>query len=641
MKMLNKSNLILFIDAILFIILLSTPTLTSNTFAYSVNWLTNNYHNSQIAENQNAQEHVRQSSSTNIYPKVSCGYAGSAGSLTINWRQLAGNISSFGTAIYDKKFLPKLRWLNQQGVNLSMGIDWRVHQATNPNPLDFCYNLTFRNEVFDYFENIFDIMPENLISAIVVGDEEPNNGYQWFTFSDDTWPEEIAKYNQTYHEETGFWFKNINNMNATERISWQHWMETKNSFAYNTMYDYLKGLYPDKKVIIALMENYHWGFNPANISTDERSGYQFYTKDPRRVYSAIRYAKTSYPDATVGTVLWGTEKYGFYEDYTEKDFKRLAYAAYLAGADKIDWFMLGEDEIGRGLFNWQRIDQKGKEVFDCINAINRELMQLPVFRPAPKILEIADYDTAGNSEGIGFVEWDNTNQIHASAPDFNLSKYDLIVLKDQANLLSELVTKINDYVQAGGHLIVVGSTASATTDPYGLPRPQLIFEEATAEYNYYNSPFNISLDGNNDLGVFANIPMTKEGRMAIKYTANSNYHFISTGAPEEPVGHYPLMFYHNDSNPQSGYVLYYGFSLNWENELLPLWFSTLNAFADFIDFHEGIATENTAKMLVSISEFPDEDRFILGYVNDEQERNIFSYNFNFAVRGLTEEQLWF
>ena len=213
---------------------------------------------------------------------------------------------------------------------------------------------------------------------------------------------------------------------------------------------------------------------------------------------------------------------GFYEPYTKADFKRLAYAAYLAGAERIGWFSLGTDERDRAVLSWQRTDQEGKETFDAINEINKELMSLPVFNSSPKVLEIAEYDGAGNSMGLGLLEWDNTNQIHASKPSFNLSKYNLIIVKEQPNLLSDFVGKLNQYVANGGNLVLLGDTGSSLTDPFGEVRPNLMIENGVVSYQYNNDPISFSLTGSNPLELVTEFPLSTAERYSLSFTSSSN-----------------------------------------------------------------------------------------------------------------------
>lgn len=591
-------------------------------------------------------------SDDDILPSVKTGCGAKGEELILRWRELAGNISFLHVSLYQEEYLPKLYWLYRQGVEFLVSVDWRPEPVSssmeNPNPLDFYYDEAFRNQVYDHLSQVFSMFPEGLASGILLGDEEPYGAYQWFYFGTAgmEWPDEISKYNGTYHAETGFWFKDLPKMNPMERKTWQEWMEERNAFAYNSMYSYLKTLYPEKSVIIAVMENYNLGFDPSLISTDERSGYAFYSKDPRQIYSGIRYAKTTYPDMPVDTTLWGSPRFGFYEgcSYSKLDFKRMAYAAYIAGADRISWFTYGDDERGRMLQNWQRTDQTGRDAFDAINEINRELMALPVFNCSPKVLEISEYDTAGESKGIGLLEWDNTNQIRASKAGFDLSKYCLVIVKDQPSLISDFVTKLNQYVEDGGNLVLLGSTGSSLTDPFGQPRPRLMIENGDIDYQHSYDSMTFTLMGDNPLKLSLELPVSDVARHGISFTFSPNHQTINIEVPEESQGYHPLVLYHDESDPDSGHVFYNGFHVDWEpytyasTPTVQLWILSLNAFGDIIGFHEGLATEENCKTLASIASFPD--RLIVGFVNDEMERGLFSAEFDFTTRGYEQRSLW-
>ena len=121
------------------------------------------------------------------------------------------------------------------------------------NPLDMYYNETIRGFAKESINfSLYGILPSyeggpqqiaspidhNDIWAIGLGDEEP----AWVRYSDvyATVSPEIAKYNDTYNSDTGYYLKPVYWMNVTEAWTFSEWLNERSVWVYNYMYDYVK-----------------------------------------------------------------------------------------------------------------------------------------------------------------------------------------------------------------------------------------------------------------------------------------------------------------------------------------------------------------------------------------------------------------
>lgn len=204
----------------------------------------------------------------NMTDKVQTGFGGFAQGLTHSWKDLVGNGTTLGVYCpggnsYDYQF----RYLKERGYNISFVVEPFDNEH---NPLDIVYNATFWDELKDNVDQQFNFTWVDLVSSVVLSDEAPASSYHWMSFDEEEWSADVVKWNDTYHSETGNWFKRRSEMTSTEFWVFQDWMGNRTATAFNMLYDYVKQERPDIEAGWSLLGDI--GLAPDLIKTDWRGG---------------------------------------------------------------------------------------------------------------------------------------------------------------------------------------------------------------------------------------------------------------------------------------------------------------------------------------------------------------------------------
>lgn len=583
------------------------------------------------------------------------------------WKSLVNNCSIFWAMGSEDDFFDveveiaeRVHWLSDQGMKINYRVWWWnlfAPPEEQHNALDIYYDEPYRQEVQRIIDNHFkNINPEKLW-ALTLSEEEPANAYRW-ALDADPLPQDIAKYGATYYRETGFELKPVSQMNETEGEVFFEWLNNKNVWVFNYIYDYVKSKWPHLIVFQSVYARpLPWSYcEPYELKAD---GFMIgsYSDNPWDIYHVVRHYKTMFPEKPVHVTLLGNQVEGESEADVFERIREHAWIAYLAGADGIGWFMHHESPPGvnHGEWGWYRSDELGQRLYLYINQLNRELMKLPVVKLQPQVLAIGHYDFA--ELGV-FTQYDTVSQRCFAKTDLDLSQYKLIVIF-APRFYEETVLKLNDFVRAGGNVIFLGGTG------YGYRN---MLDTSTRENRFLledGAPISF-------LGGHVEIDITEPNLLGINLQYEDWFHYSLTLYPEaldetyHPVGDfwqideddarskpegYPLLLYHEGTEPTKGWMLYWGLQTSsrspettWNNydevDLRFLHRETSQAFAvNLLDLEGSIATEEREGLVITESKLRSGDVF-LGIQNTSTQSRAFSYSLDLERFGLAGGKYW-
>jgi len=460
--------------------------------------------------------------------------------------------------------------LADMGVRINFRVDWwnrfwNGERAWNTSVIDFYYNATRLSLLEDELDLIFGHMDMEKIWAVTLSEEGPGASYRFFRT-----PQQRAKYNATYHAETGCWLSDPAHMNRAESQTYERWLNAKNTWLYNHLYDWVKGRWPHLQVYQFIF--LYPGAPPVWVAGADLTGlkmdaymgdlyfYEVYD-NPLWLYEHIRQFKTSYPDEEYHIWLWGQEpwrKAGLQGGFEHA--RRNSWVAYLAGADAIGWFNWNY-ENGTA---WDREDPMGKRLIAYTNRLNAELGKLPVFKPQPQVLVIRDnmnYQLGLSCELGLFNEWDTVNQRTLVSEDTDLSRYRLVVAAEDS-YMDGAVQKLNEYVAGGGSLILLtGFGWEQTNFYYNGSRTEFLCERGIRQEHVWGDVhidvaepnlLNVTLSYDH-YGSLLGIPASQ---LTENHRPIGEYTYIDSG---NRIDACPMVLYHNRSNPAEGSILYFGF----------------------------------------------------------------------------------
>ena len=585
--------------------------------------------------------------------------------------------------------IERLYQLADRGVKIIYSIIWWNEPGTSGyNALDMYYNETFRSQVMQIIDYNFDgkvpdFYPSNVdlswdgldpskLWAVTLGDEEP--GCYRDTNYHDALSEDIARFSEIYYSETGYQLKPLIQMNRTEETVFYEWFREKNVWAYNYIYVYIKSKWPNLLVFQYTFMEPVWGVTEIVPTYELKAdGYMidcYYAyEDPWLLYETVRRYKATFPDKPFFIILWGTI-WDFYNEPGDKlyykigsfeDIRREAWLAYLAGSDGIFWFNWAPQNKSGYDWRWgyERIDVFGKQIIGYTNRLNRELMKLPVFKPRPQVLALGDGVQTGqampNFADIGlFSEFDAINERALAKTDLDLSKYKIIVCINN-RYHDETVQKLNEFVANGGNLVFLGGFGSQK-NYYDNSTRDFVFplEKDTAQVELeghvrinVTRPNLLNLELNFD-GCFFKSSVIRLNATGDDYHPIGDFFLIENGNATE-ITDFPLLLYHNASNPNSGWVLYWGASAasqvpgaTWENynyenqtDLWYLYQVVFRAFAKFLNVSNSISIANNENILATQSIF-DSNSLLVGISNIDFHKNCsFNYSFNLSPFGFS------
>ncbi len=544
-----------------------------------------------------------------------------------NWQDVLGGCSDYGISYPDppSKFF-KPTWLSDHGLRLSM----QTFGGTE-NPFDIFYNETFRQELIsDYLEEFESIVWHDLVDELILGDEAPATLFEWFGFEGDEWPDRITKYDATLFAETGVHMPPSQD-NLTEKWIFENWLANRTMSVMNYIYDGFKSAYPDLSIAWGTMP---WGasYEPTLLKSDFING-GYYTDDFRKFYAMIRHAILINPEAPVISVIMGDDDpdnpLGMPLTVQEQFF----WTAYFAGGTKVGWFDAGNNQ------HWTTIgDEQDFERYKFHCELNRLANTLPIINVTPIVLDICAIRGGDVFPAVGFREFDSATQFQVMDDGFSLDQYSIVTLDNQYLLCDTVTRKLSDYVNGGGNLILKGNlqVVNESLNTSGHSRTLLLpLEEGTSLIKKGKDDSQL-LKLQDDLFGISVPDLAVKSRVSINFTESENWDIITTGISEEAQGYWPIALYHNDSIPDSGHILYYGFDSNLDDDLyIPLVHNFVNNFLEITDV---ASPEAHPDWLISTG-IDDNDRIIIGIIPDATE-GIINVPINITRRGLPLIKSW-
>jgi len=596
-------------------------------------------------------------------------------------------IVGFGGPRLGDEDIGRLRQAVEQG-RVSYGIGWwgepgmEYHSA-----LDIFYNESFRNQVYQIIDYNFHGVPPDFyhgahgwsgldpelierISLVGLSGEEPLTSYCWTDFYGPS--EDLAKYGDVYYEETGYLLKGFNDMSETEQLVFSEWNNEKNVWVFNNLYEYVKLKWPH----LLVYQNMFLDTSAVKCAVYELEAEAFmidiylaggfvledghwrlvspWKDNPWFLYEVIRRYKSMLPDKELHVVLWGSYTWPWEGEFGGfEHLRRNAWVAYLAGADAVGWF------------TW---DPEGEEIGNRLlmytTRLNRELVKLPVVKPQPQVLAISGeyitYPELGLFSDMGlFSEYDVVDQRFFAKTDMDLTKYKLIIVA-QWKYYDETVQKLNDFVINGGNVVFLYGTGWSQYNVYGNEtRKTRFLVERNAVQSGIGGHVMINITRPNVLNLELKYDARDFGGLMLRIKdARENYHPISgfhqveeDGKIREIDGH-PLVLYHDTSNPDSGWILYWGLSsasrtpsFSWENredivDTNFLYKEVCRAFAlNFLNMNTSISSRETENVLITQSKLTNET-VLAGFSNFNFENRSITYSLDLDHFGLPDGEYW-
>ena len=548
--------------------------------------------------------------------------------LRYNWKDNVGGASIYQIEYPDPPSVPiKIQWLYDHGITISVKI-----LGGQYNPLEICYNSTFKNQVIE--EGINDLAGLsyiNLVDQIEIGDEAPATLYNWQALPADFNKPIYSVYNSSMHDETGLWMRTSYETNMTADWIAHNWIVNKTMTAMNDIYDGIKQAYPSKMVAWNYLT---WsGFEPTLLKSDYYAG-GYYTNDFRNFYSQVRFAKITHPGKPIYSVIMGNTDPLGQSPLTQQE--QYFWTAYFAGGSEVSWFGAGNNEL------WNSIgSQSTLTKYELHNNLDRLANSLPILNPNPLVLQINAIDGNNVRKVTGFREFDATTQLQAESSNFSLNKYKIIVLNDQWALTDAITKKLSDYVNSGGNLILKGGLQpfGATENASGQLRTEFLPPEIGSSLTTLQRSDSEIMNFQSSLFNSQHPNMVVNGRTSLNFTSSSDWTAIPTGLPEEQSGYYPIVLYHNQSDPNSGTILYFGFS-NDPTSNANIYTPILRDYVqNYLQFNDLVSPATNPNILISTS-LDDGNRTIVGIIPDSQSSDEF-INVNVTERNLPQNNVWF
>jgi hypothetical protein len=608
--------------------------------------------------------------------------------------------SNFSIRSYAGRFTEEISknidLLSNNGYKINYGELWwgNPEDPFDPdfgNPIELFYNETYRNQVeaiFDYNFNgtqlsfqdpqydwsHYGVNPDSLWS-VTLSDEEPS-WTRWTEIYTELSPE-IAKYSDIYQSETGFELKPLFEMNMTEYSVAVEWINAKSVWTFNHLHDYVKANWPHLLVFQYMTMVPVWGLAdelcaPYELRAD---GYVMdcYTSHsfPWILYETTRRYKTAFRDKPFLLDIWGTiwdflNEAGdglYYQEGSFEQIRRESWLSYLSGVDILGWFDWGPENNDSYNWKWgqERTDKFGRKIMAYVDTLAGELSELPVFKPMPEVMVIGNgYQTGDamtNVAEVGlFTEYDLMNQRCFSMTDVDLSDYSLVLLTD-IPVYDETISKLNEYVKNGGNLILLGGIRN----PDELLTSELFpIEENTSESILNTGHTRINITTPN----LISLNLEYEGQFHITSALHienitedfypiGDFYLVDESGNTSKMDDYPLVLYHDLSNPQSGWILYWGAlhsstvegttNENYDSEnQIDLWFlykQVVRSFADFLNITNSISSNETEEMLITQG-IVEKGTLLTGIQNFKNEEREFTYSLDLSKFDYPDGDYW-
>ena len=566
--------------------------------------------------------------------------------MTFEWTRVLGwNVSRLGVELVTREDIIAISEMAKHGFDIDTGVFW-CWELPNKSIFDLFYNSTCIRKVERMIDRVFEHDPgedpglsPDRVSWFKISSEEPFWALHWTENFPWVINDVVAVYNETYKTETGFWLKPFNSMNNTEKVVLHEWSNEKFKWVWDHLYDYLKSKWPNIDVCVEFWapKTLVPGAVPWIYKSDCLAGYGYLTRDDGNawyIYEGNRWYKSFAPEKKLQMVLWASDPYP--EPECGEGFKaqeKSAWLSYLGGADIVYWFSW-HDLLG---WSWYREDSIGKRLFLYSDWLNAELMKLPVFKPKPEVLIVPQF--LGNapcepaSEINAYLEYDIMDPRCMTQPEVDLSQYKLIVLSEY-RFYDDTVQKLNDYVKSGGNIIFLGGAGWPTNvyDNATRMTPFLMEEDATTTLikNHIlmniTTPNPLGLDLEFDAEVLQTFRLNPANTTG-SYHSIGEFSIIDEYGSATPISGYPLILYHNSTNPNEGKVLYCGIqyatsgsSFDWSNrthaaEINGIYKEIIKSFAlNTLRMNGSISDSETENLLITQAMI-DDDTLLSGISN--------------------------
>ncbi|MFW9854464.1 MAG: hypothetical protein ACFFFG_05360 [Candidatus Thorarchaeota archaeon] len=578
--------------------------------------------------------------------------------------------------------------LAKEGIKIMHIQNW-WNEIIN-NPLDIYYNETFQDYAkeeldFDLHGIPVSYLPNapsavaidpNDLWGITLGDEEP----AWINYVDISSAEspEITKYNGTYFDETGYYMKPISMMNRTEENIYIEWLNAKSTWVYSFLYDYVKTQAPNARVFQYTMMHPVWGLGyelaaPYEIKADGFAMDCYYAMyNPWLLYETIRRYKASMPGKEFHMDIWATiwdfiNEAGdglYYKDGSYEQIRREAWLSYLSGVDVLGWFDWSpQNNDSFSDWNWGpgREDIMGKRIWRYVDNLAGQLTKLPTMAAKPEILVVGTgYQTGIAMQNIAevglFSEYDLVNQRCFAKSELDLSQYVIVLLTD-GWYYDETIQKLNAYVESGGNLILLGGIHH---DDQPFPISNSFQIELNSNQTKTNGYVRINITRPNilDLELYSDAPyhstymIQADNNSPNFYPINGFYH-VGENNTESMITDNPLLLYHNESNTESGWILYFGAERSstlqgetWETydndkqyDLWSLYREVVRAFGQFLGGITSITNSETENMLTSHG-LVDDNTILAGVMNFDNNDRSFTFGLDLSRFNLPSGNYW-
>ncbi len=573
--------------------------------------------------------------------------------------------------------------LAEKGIKLMHVVGWWNDNITNP--LDIFYNETYRRwgkEAINYslYGKVPSYAPPSTLPAarsnvenlwaITLGDEEP----AWLRYVNiyETLSPELEKYADEYHSETGYTLKPLYEItNMTEYQALVEWYNEKSVWVYNYYHDYVKSLAPHVLVFQYPMMPPVWGMPDELMASYELKGEGaamdcYYAKeDPWLLYDLVRRYQTTLPSKEFHLDIWGTiwdflNEAGdglYYKEGSFEQIRRETWASYISGVDVLGYFDWAPENNNSYTWKWghEREDKLGKKLWAYIDGLAGQLANLPVLKPEPEVLIIESGGTKLTRMNL-FTEYDAVNQRCFATTNIDLSNYSMIWLADSW-LYSTTTKKLNDYVETGGNLLLLrGIGEHDKSEP--LKEPLAIAKDQSEILIQGHFVINGSEENLFDLD------LTYEAPFHVTYaldTANlsenhhpiGDFYMIDENGTSTTVSESPLVLFHNNSLPESGWMLYSGALMSstipgttWEtynfDEQLDLWNlerKIVRAYGEFLNITNSFTSKETENMIITQG-VVSADTILVGISNFKNETREFTYSCDLSQLGFSSGNYW-
>lgn len=552
------------------------------------------------------------------------------------------------------------------------------------NPIDIYYNDTFKVFAKESINSsLYGILPSyeggpaqfahpidpNDIWAITLGDEEP----AWLRYSDvyTTISPEIAKYNDTYYSETGHSLKPIYEMNTTESWTFIEWLNEKTVWVYNYMHDYVKSQVPHALVFQYMMMPPIWGkadslCAPYELKADGHAMDCFYARDnPWLMHEGVRLYKTSLPDKPLHWDIWGTiwdflneagDGYYFKEGSYEQ-IRQETWISYVSGVDVLGYFTWAPQNNDSYTWHWghERTDIMGLRLWRYVDNLAGQLANLPVMKPEPEVLVVGCGVSPAVFRAGLFTEYDMVNQRCFVTTDIDLSQYSLILVTDDW-YLNDAVIKLNEYVVNGGNLAFLGGISDIDG-----PEASVGFslEDGMTE-SFHSGQVSVNITEPNLLGLqleyeapFHQTYALPVENLTLDHHQIGNFSFYDEFGNPAHFEDSPLLLYHNSSQIESGWILYFGAlhsstipGSTWktydsDNEV-DLWYlfrEVTRAFGRFLNITNSISTVDTEDTLITQA-LVEDTTLMAGIINFQNVYREIPYVLDLSPFDLPDGNYW-